>query len=220
MEYATSRDVFKRVLVQAVPTVFYFPPTIGPNADGGRMQNFDAKKSKYAADLHQYVQSKCDVQFTLRAPIDFSFYPKLAMYALSSIGIVTATWHYRHEYILPVVQSRNLWMIALLAWIVLMASGHMWNVVRRPNYFGYENGQLRKVAREFTQQYVFETQAAGFLYAGLSIVFVLLIKIVQGKNANKISHSWRLVAAFLIGYSALIYLFRLKNKSYPYKILF
>ncbi|KAJ3171581.1 oligosaccharyl transferase subunit ost3/OST6 [Geranomyces variabilis] len=220
LDFPDGREVFQKLQIQSVPIVLHFPPTEGPNAVAisGEYEAYDLNRWGLTSDaLARYASDACKVKFSIRRPFDWTKLGTRAMFGLMAAGAVKLIW--RH--VATVITSRKLWTVALIAWSVLMCSGFMWNRIRGPPYTGTRDNKQEIVAPGFQNQFILETQIVGILYAAISITFVLIVtRIPQLSDpTQQRTATYALVIVFMVLYSTMLKFFKLKNGSYPYKML-
>ncbi|KAI8909423.1 hypothetical protein DFJ77DRAFT_121511 [Powellomyces hirtus] len=221
LDFADGKEVFQKLKIQSVPLVLHFPPTEGPNAVviGGEFEQYDLNRWGLTADaLAKYVSSSCKLEFQLRRPIDYSRYIATGILILGALTAAKLLW----KHLVAVFQSRKIWSMGLIGWSVLMCSGHMWNTIRGPPYTGMRDNRPEIVAPGFQNQFILETQIVGLLYAAISITFVLIVTKIPKLSdpLQQRTATYALVIIFMVLYSIMLKFFKMKNGSYPYKLLF
>jgi len=85
-------------------------------------------------------------------------YVKVATYTTAILGLVTLL-AVTAPYLLPLLQSRNLWAAVSLIAILLFTSGHMFNHIRKVPYVaGDGKGGIQYFAPGFQSQFGMESQ--------------------------------------------------------------
>lgn len=88
-------------------------------------------------------------------PTDYVKIATLTTIALGVISLVSVAW----PYMLPFIQSRNLWAILSIIAILLFTSGHMFNHIRKVPYVAADgSGKVTYFAGGFQNQLGLETQ--------------------------------------------------------------
>ena len=99
----------------------------------------------------------------------------------------------------------------------------MWNHIRGPPYVMPQgNNKIQYIAPGFSSQYVLETQLVASLLCVCALSIVFLSHNLP-KIANQMTQRIAMVGGFgvfLVAYSMVISLFRIKNGGYPFSILF
>ncbi|RKP26417.1 hypothetical protein SYNPS1DRAFT_21819 [Syncephalis pseudoplumigaleata] len=195
--------------INAAPAALFFHPTLGPNA---------TKADPLAEDIVDFIENATGVEVTLYRPIDWK---KHGMNAAIVIGFLVAL-RFSSHYVWAVLSNTRVWSAISLVFLLIMMSGLMWNQIRMPPYHGGSAQQPEYIAPGFQQQYVAETQIVALLYAGCAFATVSLVTRVPAIKDSMLQNVVALVWTMLlvIIYSLLLRLFRVKNGSYPFKLLF
>lgn len=160
LDFDNGRNVFMKLQLQTAPILFLFPPTTGPNAvANGQPIRMDFLGQQSADSVHawllRHLPGNPDKQYpALKRPVN---YTRIVVSITILIGIFTfGTVAY--PYVLPVIQSRNLWAAVSLIAILLFTSGHMFNHIRKVPYVTGSKGKIVYFAGGFQSQYGMETQ--------------------------------------------------------------
>ncbi|KAI8826656.1 uncharacterized protein EV422DRAFT_582201 [Fimicolochytrium jonesii] len=220
LDFAAGREVFQKLQVQSVPMILHFPPTEGPLATGGsEPEPYDLNKWGLQADpLAKYASNVVKHEFPIRRPVNYTLYGIVGIAILLALTLIKVLW----PVITAIVQNRKIWSTLLIAWVVTMCSGHMWNSIRGPPYTGMRDNRPEVIAPGFQNQFVLETQLVAVLYAACSIAFVALVTKVPAMSQpfSQRTAAYAFAGVFVVIYSIMLKLFRLKNGGYPYKLLF
>ncbi|TPX64832.1 hypothetical protein SpCBS45565_g05588 [Spizellomyces sp. 'palustris'] len=220
LDFSDGREVFQKLSVTNVPMVLHFPPTEGPDATGSdQYELYDLNRRGLSAEAFvEHVEKAAHVKFQLRRPINFAYYATVAISIFGLLALVKLV----AGHLLALVQNRKIWSTAVIGWTVLMCSGHMWNSIRGPPYTGVRDNRPEIVAPGFQNQFVLESQIVGLLYAAAAVMFVALVTKTPGISDPAMQRTAVLgfVFGFIVLYSFLLRFFRLKNGSYPFKLLF
>lgn len=91
----------------------------------------------------------------VKRPINWLAWISSITILLGTVTAVSAAW----PYLLPVIQSRNVWAAVCLISILLFISGHMYNHIRKVPYVGIDGrGGMSYFAGGFSNQFGMETQ--------------------------------------------------------------
>lgn len=160
LDFDNGRNVFMKLQLQTAPILFLFPPTTGPNAvANGQPIRMDFLGQQSAEGVHSWLlrQLPNDPEKpypALKRPVN---YTRIVVSITILIGLFTfGTVAY--PYVLPVIQSRNLWAAVSLIAILLFTSGHMFNHIRKVPYVTGSKGKIVYFAGGFQNQYGMETQ--------------------------------------------------------------
>ncbi|KAH0367485.1 hypothetical protein KCU89_g18737, partial [Aureobasidium melanogenum] len=122
-------------------------------------------------------------------------------------------------YVLPIIQSRNLWAALSLIAVLLFTSGHMFNHIRKVPYVaGDGKGGISYFAGGFQNQFGLETQIVAAMYAILAFATISLAlkvpRMTDPRTQGIATLAWGLVMFAM--YSYLLSTFRIKNGGYPF----
>ncbi|KAJ3407142.1 oligosaccharyl transferase subunit ost3/OST6 [Chytridiales sp. JEL 0842] len=221
LDFKDGQDVYRQLKITAVPIVLHFPPTEGPNGRSIKeaYETYDLnRRGVLAENVASWIESTSGLSIPIRRPWDYTLIGTYTVLALSTLSILSALW----RNISTLLSSKKPWMVFSLGLIVLFCSGHMWNSIRGAPYVGNRNGKPEIVAPGFQSQFVLESQIVAFLYAVSSLVFIMLAvwipKMPAGGAVQKVG-IYATVGAFLVVYSLLLKLFKVKNGGYPFALL-
>ncbi|PLW06203.1 hypothetical protein PCANC_26646 [Puccinia coronata f. sp. avenae] len=118
--------------------------------------------------------------------------------------------------------SRFIWAAAFLPIILLMVSGQMWCQIRSPPYMVKSpSGAPGYIAGGYSNQYGVETQVIASLYGVLAFAAYTLAftvsKLDDPIRQRVAVYVW--LGVFVTISSMLLNIFRMKNGSYPFKLL-
>jgi oligosaccharyltransferase complex subunit gamma len=234
LDFDNGRNVFMKLQLQTAPILFLFPPTSGPNAvPGGQPIRMDFLGEQSADSVHAWLtrQLPNDKSYpALKRPVN---YTRILVSITILIGLFTfGTVAY--PYVLPVIQSRNLWAAVSLITILLFTSGHMFNHIRKVPYVTGSKGKIVYFAGGFQNQYGMETQivaamctfprvllSSDLLTATDAILafatIALGLKVPRMTDPRMQQIACIIWAAVIFGmYSFLMSVFRIKNGGYPF----
>lgn len=160
LDFDNGRNVFMRNQLQTAPVLFLYPPTNGPDATGsGKEIRMDFLQSQSAEQTHAWLLRQLPSEPAtpypkLVRPVNYgrivaSFMILIGMFTFGTVA---------YPYILPVLQSRNLWAAVSLIAVLLFTSGHMFNHIRKVPYVQGSKGKIIYFANGFQTQYGMETQ--------------------------------------------------------------
>lgn len=94
------------------------------------------------------------------------------IFITSSTILISSTFLFvAWPYLVPLLQSRNVWAALSLILILLFTSGHMYNQIRKVPYVAQDgNGRVSYWAGGFSNQYGLETQIVAAMCKSLDIV--------------------------------------------------
>jgi oligosaccharyltransferase complex subunit gamma len=149
-----------KLQLQTAPVLLLYPPTTGPHASANAQPvRMDFLNSQSAEQTHNWIvrqlPSSPKVPYPkLVRPVN---YTRIGASVTILIGLFTLGT-VAYPYILPILQSRNLWAAASLIAILLFTSGHMFNHIRKVPYVQGSKGKIVYFANGFQSQYGMETQ--------------------------------------------------------------
>lgn len=204
--------------------ILYYPPTQGPHAPAGGNSGpirFDFSSGQPTAEIIQawlarHVPSSVSTP-PIRRPIN---YIKIATITTIVLGLISLG-AVSYQYVVPILQSRNLWAAGSLVAILLFTSGHMFNHIRGAPYIsGDGKGGIQYFASGFQNQFGMESQIVAAMYGVLAFSTIsLAVKVprIQNKKLQQTAvFAW---CGVMYGvYAFLISVFRLKNAGYPFAL--
>ncbi|KAG6001138.1 hypothetical protein E4U21_004672 [Claviceps maximensis] len=221
LDFSEGKDTFLALGLQTAPVLLLYPPTTGPHAvPSGEPFRFDFSAGPSSPEvIHAWIARNLPNRFhpQLKYPVN---YMKWASALTFLAGALTAAVS-AAPYVLPVIQSRNLWAAGSMIAILLFISGHMFNHIRGVPYVaGDGNGGITYFVGGFQNQLGLETQIVAAMYGMLSFCTIALAtKVPRMTNAKAQSMAvfiW--AAAIFFIYSFLLSSFRVKNSSYPFSL--
>ncbi|ORY22574.1 putative dolichyl-diphosphooligosaccharide-protein glycotransferase [Naematelia encephala] len=220
LDFSDGQAVYQRLGLSSAPTVQHHPALSGPNK-GNKLSviTYDLNRNGLSApSLHGFLNPLVPQPFALHTPtnpIPFILVP-LSLFAAGLVLYSLA------PYLLPLVQSRLVWGTLSLILILTFTSGYMWNKIKNAPYVAIQNGKTSWIAGGFQNQLGLESQVVGSLYGMLSFSIIALTLFVPAQsNATKQRigvYLW--LAIFIVLFSLLVKLFKIKNGGYPFTLLF
>ncbi|KAI1159254.1 OST3/OST6 family protein [Nemania serpens] len=221
LDFADGRDVFMSLGLQTAPVLLLFQPTKGPHAvSNPEPLRYDfASGAPTAEVVHEWLARHLPDRPhpAVYRPINYVRWAITIVSLLGVAGVITKLW----PYILPIVQSRNVWAGLSLIGILLFTSGHMFNQIRKVPYVaGDGHGGISYFAAGFQSQYGLETQIVAFIYGILSFATIsLALKAPRTRDSHVqqiMVIAWGIVMTAV--YSYLLSVFRVKNGGYPFRL--
>ncbi|KAH9946035.1 oligosaccharyl transferase subunit OST3/OST6 family [Epithele typhae] len=212
-DFDSAMGVFQKLGIQSAPVVHIYPAAEGPRRPAnGRISPivYDFSNGFDAGPLAEQLSAWTPVPIPYKAPIDWAKYGTTAgfvLIALSSIRIM-----------LPVIRSRWAWAVGIVLTSLVMTSGFMFVRIRGMPPSG-QGGQW--IAQGYQNQFGQEVQVVSFVYGLLSASFLMLTLITpyQSSPARQRLQVYLWSGVIFVMFSVLISLFRVKNRSYPFKLL-
>ncbi|KAH7119151.1 hypothetical protein B0J11DRAFT_86632 [Dendryphion nanum] len=220
LDFVDGKNTFQSLMLQTAPVIFYFHPTIGPNAKVDTQPiRFDFTNGPQTAeDLQRWISRQLPADVPRPAVARPINYVKIVSVTTAVLGVLTfgaVAW----PYIVPVLQNRNIWAAISLIAVLLFTSGHMFNHIRKVPYVsGDGKGGLSYFAGGFSNQFGLESQIVAAIYGVLSFATIsLAIKVprIADARAQQLAvFVWSGVV--LCMYSFLLSVFRMKNGGYTF----
>lgn len=218
-EFLDCRKLFGLFELNNIPKVFHFPPTTNnkPNAYLKEYNEYQFFQGVHRELLASYLNSVTGYKFNLYIPPDYS---RIVINAIGTFTFILLLRRFSEQAI-KIVSSRVLWSGFTVLAILILTSGYMFNQIRGVPYVREHSTHTEYIIPGQQMQLGVETQIVSFLYGGLSVLVVFLIKKapeVKNPQANLIAVVVLCGAVFVL-YSLLLEVFGLKGIGYPYKFL-
>ncbi|KAK1762367.1 OST3/OST6 family protein [Phialemonium atrogriseum] len=221
LDFSDGRDIFLGLGLQTAPVLLLFKPTAGPHAwPSAEPIRYDFTNGPQTAEqVHQWLARHTPDRPhpPVKRPINLF---KWIVTLVAGSGIMTAAYLV-WPYLLPIIQSRNIWAASSLIMILLFTSGHMFNHIRKVPYVAADGrGGISYFAGGFQNQFGLETQIIAAIYGILSFAAISLTlrapRIVDAKAQQVAVLAW--VGILFVVYSFLLSVFRIKNGGYPFSL--
>ncbi|KAJ3108960.1 oligosaccharyl transferase subunit ost3/OST6 [Phlyctochytrium planicorne] len=220
LDFKDGQDIFRQLQIQSVPYVLHFPPSEGPHykviAKDFELYDLNRRGLK-AEDFAGWVENVARVQIKVSRPVDYSVYAVYGAGAISTIMLISII----SKNLIEIIRNKRIWISISLCCIILFCSGFMWNQIRGAPYTGAKDGKPQLIAGGFQSQFVLESQITGVLY-GVSAFFIVILstKIPEISDPNIRRFSVYVgMACFLLSYSVLLRIFKMKNGGYPFTLV-
>ena len=219
LEYTDAKDVFAQLKISQVPALFFHYPTQGPRASLAEADAYDFNRDGLLADAFvRFIQQRMGLDIPLREPIDVAAILRKMLLGLAiGSGLIAAS-----PVIYRVLSHRRIWSALSIGVILLMTTGYMWTRIRHPEFMGRgDGGKPLWMSGGFQYQFGIETQIMSGLYALCALAVVLLVTEVPRMKRTVLQHilAYTAMALFVIGFSVILFIFRQKNTSYPFKLI-
>lgn len=221
LDFSDGRDIFMSLGLQTAPILLFFPPTVGPHAAASPEPiRYDFSNGPQIAEVvHSWIARHLPDRPhpPVKRPINWMRWISTTVIVLGSVTASYVAW----PYVLPVLQSRNVWAALTLISILLFTSGHMYNHIRKVPYVaGDGKGGISYFAGGFQNQYGLETQIVAAIYGLLSLAGISLAlkvpRMSDPKTQGVAVIAWG--AIFFLTYGFLLSVFRTKNPGYPFAL--
>lgn len=219
VDYANAADIFSKMKFTSAPLILHFPPNEGPFAKAGTKKDtskydiYDINRNGATAeDIALYVQTIVQTDIPVKRPLNLLkiFSPIIV---LVFIGFFAVFLYNKIEFIL---KNTIVWSVVATLFVLIMIGGQMWNSIRGPPY----SGRDEVISGSFQQQYGIETRIVSTLYGmgAVAIVGLAHVPLVNPKYHRTLIYVY--CSLFFLSASLIMYVFRIKNRGYPFKLLF
>ncbi|ORZ18679.1 hypothetical protein BCR42DRAFT_411396 [Absidia repens] len=218
LDFQDGQAVYQQLAIQTAPNVFYFPPSA--TGDNKEPIKYDLSRNGFAAEpLAEFIKHQSGISFNVTRPFDYGQFIAKVILGLGVLATIKLV--YRHFAF--ILFHKNTWAAITIVTVIVMTSGHMFNRIRNTPYaMPGPNGQLSYVANGFSSQFGIETQLVASIYAVLAFAVVSLATFVprfEDKWRQRVGvYIWS--CCFIVIFSCLMALFKIKNGAYPFKVLF
>ncbi|KAF9246503.1 hypothetical protein BU15DRAFT_40366 [Melanogaster broomeanus] len=212
-EFDESVGTFQKLQISSAPVVHVYPATEGPNAKtvANAPFKYDFSNGFEAGPLAEQLSIHTPIPIPYKAPIDWSRVGTL----VSLIPIVTLIF----RFIRPVIYNRWVWAAGTIIVSLVMTAGFMFTRIRGVPYVGQDGSWI---AGGYQNQFGQEVQVIAMLYGILAGSFLMLTIVTpyQKSPARQRTQVYLWTAVNFIAFSILVSLFRIKNRGYPFKLMF
>ncbi|GBE82000.1 Dolichyl-diphosphooligosaccharide--protein glycosyltransferase subunit 3 [Sparassis crispa] len=214
IDFDNATPIFQKLGISSAPVVHVYPAAEGPRRPAsGRTGpiSYEFTHGFDAAPLAEQLSRFTPVTIPYKAPIDFSQLGTFAAVSLvAAVGI---------RFIYPVLLNRWTWAAVTVLVSLVMTSGYMFTRIRGMPNSG-ANGQW--IAPGYQNQFGQEVQVVAMIYGSLSAAFLMLILVTpaQLSPSRQRAQVYLWTAVIFIMFSVLISFFKVKNRGYPFKLLF
>ncbi|KAF8136375.1 hypothetical protein EV363DRAFT_1395488 [Boletus edulis] len=211
-EFDDTIKVFQKLQLNSAPLVHVYPATEGPNAKSSANPfKFDFSNGFEAGPLAEQLSIHTPIPIPYSAPIDWSKFGTF----ISLIPIVTLIF----RFIRPVIHNRWVWAAGTILVSLIMTSGFMFTRIRGMPFVGNDGNWI---AAGYQNQFGQEVQIVSMIYGILAASFLMLTIITPYQKSASRQRTQIYFCTFVnfLVFSILISLFRIKNRGYPFKLLF
>ncbi|AMD21002.1 HEL279Wp [Eremothecium sinecaudum] len=225
-----TNDVFGYYKVNNVPKIFLFKPN-------GNIDTYDdigvpskAGPQRVQALINMLKDQTGFHNFNYYEPFNWGSF--VATVAFTSITTILVKKN--KNFVFKVLSYRPVWGVVFVTLIIALTTGAMFNRIRDTPYVGVspDGTQAEYIAVSQQQfQFAVESQIMSFIYGALAIAVLLLTLFTPKlseyyRKNNKSAHapiylvsSLGFASFIYIAFAVLIAVFKLKNSSYPFKLL-
>ncbi|KAG6866928.1 hypothetical protein C0991_003844 [Blastosporella zonata] len=207
LDFDNGQDTFQKLGLQSAPVVFVYPAAQGPRAPAnGKVSpmKYDFSNGFDPAPLAESLSKHTPIPIPYSDPIDWGRY---IFFGLCALGLLFSLY-----FIQPILQSRWTWAVLTIGITLVMTSGYMFTRIRGMPYNG---GNGNWIAAGFQSQFGQEVNVVAGIYGLLSLSFLMLVMVVpyQSSPARQRIQIYLWTGVFLVVYSVLVSLFRVKNRG-------
>ncbi|KAF8077932.1 oligosaccharyl transferase subunit OST3/OST6 family [Lyophyllum atratum] len=212
LDFDDGQATFQKLGLQSAPVVYVYPAAQGPRAPtNGKVSpiKYDFSNGFDAKPLAENLSKHTPIPIPYSDPIDWARYFTMATAVLCLLVTL--------RFIAPILQSRWTWALVTIAVSLVMTSGYMFTRIRGSPHTG---GGGNWIASGFQNQFGQEVSVVAGIYGLLAMSFLMLILVVpyQTSPARQRVQIYLWSGVFVIVYSVLVSLFRVKNRGYPFKL--
>ena len=212
IDFDSAPDVFSIMNLDQAPVIMYFP-------EKGKPKNSDtmdiASKGLTADAIAKFVEEKTGTHIRVVRPTN--------MYGIIVIFVcfvlLCTIIYYRFDH-LQFLYNSTMWGVMIVGYVVIMASGQMYNAIRGVPVAEKTSRGVSFVSSSPQYQYIAETYIVIMLYGGIVIGMIMLTDSKKGSSGKKRTLATFGIALIALFYSFTISLFRVKNPEYPFRFLF
>ncbi|KAG5634644.1 hypothetical protein H0H81_001282, partial [Sphagnurus paluster] len=206
LDFDNGQTVFQKLGLQSAPVVYVYPAAQGPRVPvSGKVTplKYDFSNGFDAGPLAESLSRHTPIPIPYKAPIDWTRYITIATGVLGSLVAL--------RFISPIIQSRWTWALGTIAISLVMTSGYMFTRIRSSPFTG---GGGNWIAAGFQNQFGQEVSVVAAIYGLLAMSFLMLVMVVphQTSPARQRVQIYLWSGVFVIVYSVLVSLFRVKNR--------
>ncbi|KAG0239889.1 hypothetical protein B0O80DRAFT_391821 [Mortierella sp. GBAus27b] len=220
LDFKAGQAIFQKFGMNSAPSVLFFPPSESSSSSVPKHERYDFSRNGFQAEpFADWVNGRAGLSIKVQRPIDFVAVAVKVLGVLMAISAVILIYTKAGK----MSSSKYLWSAVSLFTIFIMISGHMWNHIRNPPYtVPGRDGRPGFIAQGFQNQFGLESQIVAILYAILTGSVISLISVVPRIENPTVQRGivWVSMALFVFMFSVLIQLFRIKNPSYPFTLMF
>ncbi|KAN0061935.1 oligosaccharyl transferase subunit ost3/OST6 [Thecaphora frezii] len=218
VEFSKAQEIFKLFQLQHAPVLMTFPAS-SPSDPTPDPIPYDFNRLGFeSGEIAAHLSKVLSVPFKYSKPLNY----KLIAGGATALILVVSTLIFVAPRISGAFRStKPLWMLLSLTSMIVFTSGQMWNQIRNAPYVSNDGGKVQYFANGFQNQYGAETQIVAGIYALLAFSFVALTVLVPAQRDPTRQRAGVYVwSAIMLGtFSVLFAIFRIKNPSYPFRLL-
>jgi len=211
LDFDNVQTVFQKLGLASAPIAHVYTATEGPRASARKEPiKYDMSHGFDASPLAEQLSAHTPIPIPYRAPIDWARWGTFGSAAL--LFVVTI------QFIAPVLKNKWTWAVVTILTSLIMTAGYMFTRIRGAPYTS--GGSW--IAAGYQNQYGQETQVVAAIYGLLAASFLMLTLVVptQMSPTRQRIQVYLWTTVIILIFSILVSLFKVKNRGYPFKILF
>ena len=207
-----GQETFAKLGINTAPTLFFF------NKYSLKPQLYDFNRQGFMAErIATFLDQNSENPITYKRPVDHT---KLVTSIIATLAILIVgkfTWksHTRNF-----VYSKWSWATGIIVLILTMTSGYMWNQIRKPPQMVMTPSGPQYFANGATNQFKVETSIIGTIYGLCALCIVILsvqVPKIQNESRQRLAvYLWSII--LVMTFSSLVYIFKLKQPIYPFRL--
>lgn len=217
LDFADGKDVFSKLGLSSAPVLNVWPPAKGPHKKSGKAVpwSYDFNALSFdASTLASELSKHTVVPIPYRPPFNWALAGNVAAALIIGSLVVRVAYTFLGGFVF----SRWTWALGVVLTMLTFTSGYMFVKIRgMPTTM---RGQW--IAGGYQNQYGAETTVISGIYGTLAFAQLMLILGVPHAKTPGSQRMSIYIFSFLliIVFSMLVSLFRIKNPSYPFRMLF
>jgi len=221
LDFADGQSIFRDLGFVSAPNVVFYPAENGPHktkAGTGKWQYDFGSNSFDAMALAEFLSRSTPSPVPYRLPPNYAL---LFSASTTVVGLAIAA-----KFFWPVfawiLLSKWTWAVGCLVSSLIFTSGYMFTRIRHVPFAQNSRDGPQWISGGYQSQYGAETYVVATLYGALALSQIALILLVPRtlKPAQQRTAIYIWCATTVLLYSVLMSIFKLKNGSYPFRLLF
>ncbi|XP_054714356.1 tumor suppressor candidate 3-like [Uloborus diversus] len=215
VDFDEGPDVFNSLGMNSAPVFMHFPEK-GKPKKGDQM---DIQRIGFQAEtIARWISERTDITIRIFRPPNYSGTIALAI-LITLIGALL----YMRRNNLDFLYNKTSWGLAALCIIFAMTSGQMWNHIRGPPFMHRTSrGTISYIHASSSGQFIVETYIVIILNAAITLGMILLNEAAVPRGDSKKRKIMAVIGMviFVVFFSLILSVFRMKAQGYPYSFLF
>ncbi|SCV70108.1 BQ2448_1502 [Microbotryum intermedium] len=220
LDFVDGQQIYQRLGIQSAPTFQMFLPTEGPRSEGARSSPIttDLGRLGYNAEgISTWLKANAQLPISFSRPIDRS---KAFGTVFIFVSLGLTIWK-ASSVLYLIVSQTYIWAASVLAIILLMNGGYMWNQIRHPPYSQQtREGATMYIQPGYSNQFGAETHIIAACYGLLGFsayTLAYILPTVRDPVKQRVGvYLWTAIAIIMAG--VVMSIFKVKQGGYPFKI--